>query len=497
MDKSFALIAAALITIPIGIGTVLAQTEDTDQATPNLAPTGLERSPADPGTGENVTLTATVINDGNASASNFIVQFFLDGDQLGGNISVVGLDANESTEISSETWNATEGDHNATVIVDAGDDVNESNEADNELTVAFTVEGEQTEDPGQADLIAGEPSLDPTDPAPGDNVTFTATVSNGGNASAGNFTVQFLLDGEQLGENITIEGLAANESIEITSEAWNASEGDHNVTVVVDAGDAVNESDESNNEATTSFTVEASSEEPPEEGTQADLIAEALSVDPSDPEPGENVTFRANVSNVGNASAGNFTVQFLLDGEQLGENITIEGLAANESIEITSEAWNASEGDHNVTVVPDAGDDVDESDESNNEATTSFTVEAPPEHGDEGDEGKDQEAEQVTICHRPPGNPDNEHTITIGEPAWQAHEGHGDHKGACEEDGDHEERDDNETSTSGHDDGNASAEQEGNETGSSENDGDQAEESENEDRRGPPDHAKADGRRGR
>lgn len=382
MEKSFALIAAALITIPIGIGTVLAQTEDTDQATPNLAPTSLERSPADPGAGENVTFTATVTNHGNASAGNFIVQFFLDGDQLGGNISVVGLDANESAQVSSDAWNATEGDHNATVIVDAGDDVNESNEEDNELTLAFTVEGEETEDPGQADLIAGEPSLDPTDPAPGDNVTFTASVSNGGNASAGNVTVQFLLDGEQLGENITLAGLAANESIEIASEAWNASEGDHNVTVVTDAGDDVDESDESNNEATTSFTVEA----PPE---------------------------------------------------------------------------------------------------------------APPEHGDEGEEGKDQEAKQVTICHRPPGNPDNEHTITIGEPAWQAHEGHGDHKGACEEEGDHEEHADNEASTSGHDDGDASAEEEGNETGSSEDDGGQAEESENEDRRGPPDHAKANGRRGR
>ena len=48
--------------------------------------------------------------------------------------------------------------------------------------------------------------------------------------------------------------------------------------------------------------------------------------------------------------------------------------------------------------------------------------------------GKDRKGdlnERVQICHRPPGNPDNEHTITVGAPAVQAHLGHGDSRGAC------------------------------------------------------------------
>jgi len=36
-----------------------------------------------------------------------------------------------------------------------------------------------------------------------------------------------------------------------------------------------------------------------------------------------------------------------------------------------------------------------------------------------------------TICHRPPGNPDNAHTITVGEAAVAAHLRHGDTVGAC------------------------------------------------------------------
>ena len=42
-----------------------------------------------------------------------------------------------------------------------------------------------------------------------------------------------------------------------------------------------------------------------------------------------------------------------------------------------------------------------------------------------------EESGTVTICHRPPGNPSNAHTITIGRPALQAHLGHGDTLGPC------------------------------------------------------------------
>jgi hypothetical protein len=42
---------------------------------------------------------------------------------------------------------------------------------------------------------------------------------------------------------------------------------------------------------------------------------------------------------------------------------------------------------------------------------------------------------QVCICHFPPGNPENAHTICIGEPAVDTHLGHGDTLGGCDADG--------------------------------------------------------------
>ena len=50
-----------------------------------------------------------------------------------------------------------------------------------------------------------------------------------------------------------------------------------------------------------------------------------------------------------------------------------------------------------------------------------------------GVEAPVQDQEKVTICHIPPGNPDNAHTITISIRALPAHqEQHGDKIGECD-----------------------------------------------------------------
>ena len=45
-----------------------------------------------------------------------------------------------------------------------------------------------------------------------------------------------------------------------------------------------------------------------------------------------------------------------------------------------------------------------------------------------------QYEEKVTICHIPPGNPSNAQTMRVPESAVDAHLGHGDTLGPCEED---------------------------------------------------------------
>ena len=47
------------------------------------------------------------------------------------------------------------------------------------------------------------------------------------------------------------------------------------------------------------------------------------------------------------------------------------------------------------------------------------------------DKDKDKDGKKVTICHRPPGNPDNAKTMEVGASAVAAHLGHGDTQGPC------------------------------------------------------------------
>jgi hypothetical protein len=48
-----------------------------------------------------------------------------------------------------------------------------------------------------------------------------------------------------------------------------------------------------------------------------------------------------------------------------------------------------------------------------------------------GDQGGGNEG-KVTLCHIPPGNPDNAHTINVGASAVDAHLAHGDYMGPCQ-----------------------------------------------------------------
>src|SRR5262245_20926396 len=41
------------------------------------------------------------------------------------------------------------------------------------------------------------------------------------------------------------------------------------------------------------------------------------------------------------------------------------------------------------------------------------------------------DAKKTTVCHIPPGNPANFHTICVGNAAVPAHLAHGDHLGSC------------------------------------------------------------------
>ena len=56
----------------------------------------------------------------------------------------------------------------------------------------------------------------------------------------------------------------------------------------------------------------------------------------------------------------------------------------------------------------------------------------------------DYENKKIEICHMPPGNPDNAHTLSISVNAMRAHLAHGDYIDECTENGDDETNDEEE-----------------------------------------------------
>lgn len=69
------------------------------------------------------------------------------------------------------------------------------------------------------------------------------------------------------------------------------------------------------------------------------------------------------------------------------------------------------------------------------DSTSSSTPAAATAAADPNEDGGNATAQaavpKVTICHIPPGNPDNAHSITVGAPAVPAHRAHGDPLGPC------------------------------------------------------------------
>lgn len=65
----------------------------------------------------------------------------------------------------------------------------------------------------------------------------------------------------------------------------------------------------------------------------------------------------------------------------------------------------------------------------------------------EDDEVEAAEEGKVTVCHRPPGNPGNQRTLSVGASALDAHLGHGDFEGDCSDVEDSDEAEDSEELT--------------------------------------------------
>ncbi|MDY6965683.1 MAG: lamin tail domain-containing protein [Halobacteriota archaeon] len=105
-----------------------------------------------------------------------------------------------------------------------------------------------------SDLKIGSPdiSFSRANPTKGDTITIIATVHNIGGADTSDFTVSFF-DGTSLigDDSISVTGSSSSSAL----VSWTAVAGNREIKVIVDSEGVINETDETNNEATETITV--------------------------------------------------------------------------------------------------------------------------------------------------------------------------------------------------------------------------------------------------
>jgi alpha-tubulin suppressor-like RCC1 family protein len=295
---------------------------------PDLTVSGISFDPKTPRQGDEITITATIQNQGSAAvpAGTTVDTAF----SSGGTVSTTLVsDLLPGQTITAATaWTAIAGTHSVRAEVDSGNSVQETHEDNNARTGVLTVRQ------ALPDLrpyyrtwqdISGL-SISPARPVAHQAVTVTCDIYNSGTVvlPAGTFfDVAFHADGTAFATTaITLDqDLAPGAGIQATALWDGADPGTVLFSVAVDTGDAVAEENETNNTTSKNLTIYPS---------DADLDVSGLTFAPLQPLPGSPVTLTATLRNSGGTAGGNgMTVEFFQNTLDPSDRIGLAELDAD------------------------------------------------------------------------------------------------------------------------------------------------------------------------
>lgn len=159
-------------------------------------------------------------------------------------------------------------------------------------------------------------------------------------------------------KTVPISSLAPGTGITITHLDPSIAPGTHHIIVIADADGEVPEADETNNRMVFTMVV-----------PKPDLTVTSIKPVNSQLNAGSATRFQATIKNTGKQS-DSCSVQFLVNGVQLGGLIPVNFVKEKDSITILSDVFTVTNSDQTcgpiITVVADVNNDVDESNEGNN-----------------------------------------------------------------------------------------------------------------------------------
>ncbi|MHA2339616.1 MAG: CARDB domain-containing protein [Candidatus Hodarchaeales archaeon] len=328
--------------------------------------------PINPVEGEPVNITSHIINNGTDNATDFLVEFRIDGKSIG-NKSVNIISPNETQNITLYDYIFNKsGSYQIYVLLDSNHSVVESKEDNN-----YAYKNIVVQEAGGPDLTFYPPeiSFDPIDPEVNESVEVTAYIINIGDADAIGISIYAGViqpDGSSYGIlNYWNESeiLGPGENMTKTFPFTPNMSGIHTVVVAVNTTN-VTDINQSNNVARKNITVLEAGEPdltfyPPE-----------ISFDPINPEVNESVDITAYIINQGDANSSDYYISFY--DVTTGESIswTLEPLlAAGENTTKTVSHTFDVEGIHTIEVSLNSSG---ESNYSNNIVYKNITVKSAP-----------------------------------------------------------------------------------------------------------------------
>ncbi|SDX62129.1 CARDB domain-containing protein [Paenibacillus sp. CF384] len=235
--------------------------------TADLIVTDVSWSPASPLTGNEVTFSAVIKNQGTAATPAGTIHgvvFSINGTSVNWSDNYTSsIPAGSSVTVTATggpntktTWTAVTGTQTVRAFVDDINRITESNDNNNTLDESILVSV-----PSKPDLVVTDVTWSPAAPAAGNAVTFSAVVKNQGTAATAAGTasnVSFYVNGTKVSSVINYTtSIAAGASVTLTqnSGSWTAVNGIHTVNAVVDETSLISELDENNNSYGKSLTI--------------------------------------------------------------------------------------------------------------------------------------------------------------------------------------------------------------------------------------------------
>ena len=330
-------------------------------ALPDLIVSALSANQTEYQTGDAITVTATIRNQGQSGAGGFYVSL-TSPDLTTQNKYVSSLAAGSSTTVSF-SYTAPSFTSTKTVTVTATADstgaVAESYEGNNTRSTSFTVLA-------LPDLTVTALSGDKSLYEAGDMVTVSATVKNIGPTSAAATTVRLTVP--NIGTfSTSLSALSAGASRTVTftfTAPTSLSPQSITVTAYADPDNRVAEGNESNNSRTAVISVKA---------LRPDIEVIGSSI--TDWYAGMDVTISATVRNNTAQPVPSVAVRLTLDGVSCTESIPIPGNGSNLAVFRISVPL---AGNYTVKIIADPDGALDETDESNNVLTKDIQVKTVP-----------------------------------------------------------------------------------------------------------------------